>query len=202
MGVIMDFDALAALAGLAVAMTWTPGPNNMMLAASGANFGWRRTVPHAMGVSFGFPVMLFVVAMGLGRLFAAEPRIAEALAWVGLAAMLWFAWRIATADAGRGERRSRPLSFLEAGAFQWINPKAWTFAVLVTASYISGPAAVEPALLAALVFLLSGLGSSQAWTVFGTGVGRLLGTGWRLRAFNLTMAALLAASAVWLVAAG
>ncbi len=164
----MNGDTLAALAGLAVAMTWTPGPNNMMLAASGANFGWRRTVPHAMGVSFGFPVMLFVVAMGLGQLFVAEPRIADALAWIGLAAMFWFAWRIATADPGRAEGRSRPLSFLEAGAFQWINPKAWTFAVLVTASYVTGPAAVEAALLAALVFLLSGLGSSQAWTIFGT----------------------------------
>ena len=201
MAAIMDADTLAALAGLAVAMTWTPGPNNMMLAASGANFGWRRTVPHAMGVSFGFPVMLFVVAMGLGQVFAARPEIAVALGWVGLAAMLWFAWRIAMADPGRAARRSRPLSFLEAGAFQWVNPKAWAFAVLVTATYVTGPAAVEAALVAALVFLVSGLGSSQAWAVFGTSVGRLLGTGRRLRAFNLAMAVLLAASAVWLVAA-
>ncbi len=198
----MDADQLAALAGLAVAMTWTPGPNNMMLAASGANVGWRRTVPHAMGVSFGFPLMLFVVAMGLGQVFVAEPRIALVLGWLGLAAMLWFAWRIAMADPARAERRSRPLSFLEAGAFQWINPKAWAFAVLVTATYATGPAAVEAALVAALVFLVSGLGSSQAWAVFGTGVGRLLGTGLGLRVFNLAMAALLALSAVWLVAAG
>lgn len=197
----MDADTVAALAGLAVAMTWTPGPNNMMLAASGANFGWRRTVPHAMGVCIGFPLMLVVVALGLGQVFTADPRIADALGWAGLAAMLWFAWRIANADPARAERRSRPLSFVEAGAFQWINPKAWAFAVLVTATYITGPAAVEAALIAALVFLVSGLGSSQAWTVFGTGVGRLLGTGLRLRAFNLAMAALLAASAVWLVAA-
>jgi threonine/homoserine/homoserine lactone efflux protein len=197
----MDTDTLAALAGLAVAMTWTPGPNNMMLAASGANFGWRRTMPHAMGVTVGFPLMLVVVAMGLGRVITARPGLAEALGWIGLVAMLWFAWRIATADPGRAERRSRPLSFLEAGAFQWINPKAWAFAILVAATYITGPAAVEAALIAAIVFLLSGLGSSQAWTVFGTGVGRLLGTSWRLRAFNLAMAALLALSAVWLVAA-
>ena len=202
----MDADSLAALAGIAVAMTWTPGPNNVMLAASGANFGWRRTVPHAMGVSFGFPLMLFVVAMGLGRVFAAEPRIALALGWLGLVVILWFAWRVAMADPAHAERRSRPLSFLEAGAFQWVNPKAWTFAVLVTATYIAGPPtgapAMEAALVAASVFLLSGLGSSQAWAVFGTGLGRLLGRGWRLRAFNLAMGALLAASAVWLLAAG
>lgn len=197
----MNGELVAALAGLAVSMTWTPGPNNMMLAASGANFGWRRTMPHAMGVTLGFPVMMFLVAMGLGRVFAAEPRLAVALGWVGFAAMLWFAWRIATADAAGPDSRSRPLSFLEASAFQWVNPKGWAFAVLVAATYATGPDAVEAALLAAFVFMLSGFGSSQAWTVFGTGVGRLLGTGPRLRAFNVTMAALLVASAVWLVAA-
>lgn len=196
----MNGETLAALAGLSVSMTWTPGPNNMMLAASGANFGWRRTLPHALGVTLGFPLMLLMVAAGMGRVLAAEPRIAAVLAWVGLAAMLWFAWRIATADAAHGQARSRPLNFLEAAAFQWVNPKAWAFAILVTATYATGPGALEATLAAALVFLLSGLGSSQAWTVFGTGVGRLLGTGARLRVFNITMAALLAASAIWLVA--
>ena len=196
----MDAETFVALAGLAVSMTWTPGPNNMMLAASGANFGWRRTVPHTLGVTLGFPLMLVLVALGLGRVLQAEPRIGVALAWVGLAAMLWFAWRIATADPARAEARSRPLSFLEAGAFQWVNPKAWAFAVLVTATYATGPGALEATLAAAAVFMLSGLGSSQAWTVFGAGVGRLLGTGAGLRAFNWTMAALLVASAVWLVA--
>lgn len=200
MGSIMNGETLLALGGLAVSMTWTPGPNNMMLAASGANFGWRKTVPHALGVTLGFPLMLVLVALGLGRVLAAEPRIAVVLGWVGLAAMLWFAWRIATADPARAaEGRSRPLSFLEAGAFQWVNPKAWAFAVLVTATYATGPGALEATLAAAVVFLLSGLGSSQAWTAFGTGVGRILGTGARLRAFNWAMAALLAVSALSLV---
>lgn len=197
----MDGELLAALAGLAVSMTWTPGPNNMMLAASGANFGWRRTVPHAMGVTLGFPVMLFLVALGFGRVFAAEPRLPVAIGWVGFAAMLWFAWRIATADVARAETRSRPLSFLEASAFQWVNPKGWAFAVLVAATYATGPDAIRATLLAAFVFMLSGLGSSHAWTVFGTGVGRLLGTGRRLRIFNVAMAALLVASAIWLLVA-
>lgn len=198
----MNAETIAALAGLAVSMTWTPGPNNVMLAASGANFGWRRTVPHALGVTIGFPVMLVLIAAGLGRILAAEPRIAAALAWIGFAAMLWFAWRIATADPAMAEARSRPLNFFEAGAFQWVNPKAWAFAVLVTATYATGPGAAEATLAAAAVFLLSGLGSSQAWTLFGAGVGRLLGTGARLRAFNLAMAALLVASAALLVAGG
>ncbi len=194
----MDFDTVFALAALAVSMTWTPGPNNTMLTASGANFGWRRTVPHAMGVAIGFPVMLVAVALGLGGIFAAEPRIATVLTWIGFAAMLYFAWRIATADVARAETRSRPLTFIEASAFQWINPKAWTFAIWVSATYAAGTAALTNIIVAAAVFLLSGLGSSQTWTLFGTVIGRLLGTGWKLRAFNFAMAALLAASAVWL----
>lgn len=198
----MTADLMIALVGVAFSMTWTPGPNNMMLAASGANFGWRRTVPHAMGVTIGFPVMLFLVAMGLGRVFAAYPGIAQGMTWAGFVAMLWFAWRIAMAGAARAEARSRPLNFVEAGAFQWINPKAWAFAIWVTATYISGADALANALLAAAVFTVSGLGSSQVWTLFGSAVGRLLGTGWRLRAFNLTMALLLVGCAVWLTFGG
>lgn len=194
----MDLDAIAALTAVAVSMTWTPGPNNLMLAASGANFGWRRTIGHALGVSVGFPVMLLVVAFGLGGILEAEPRIAEALRWAGFAAMLWFAWRIAMADAATAGTRSRPLNFFEASAFQWVNPKAWTFAIWVAATYATGSNAWTATLLAAAVFLASGLGSSQVWAVFGTVIGRMLGTGPRLRAFNITMGILLAASAIWI----
>lgn len=195
----MDPQTLIALAGVAASMTWTPGPNNMMLAASGANYGWRRTLPHSLGVSIGFPVMLIAVATGLGQVFEAEPRLARWLGWIGLAVILWFAWRIATADPARAGSRGRPLSFIEASAFQWVNPKAWTFAIWTTASFASG---FHAAVIAAGVFLVSGLGSSQAWVVFGTAMGRLLGTGLRLRVFNVAMGALLAGSAVVLTLAG
>lgn len=119
----MNSDMLVALAGLAVSMTWTPGANNVMLTASGANFGWRRTVPHAIGVAVGFPVMLFLIAMGLGKVFAAEPGLARLVGWLGLAVMVWFAWRIAMADASGSGARARPLRFIEAVGFQWLNPK-------------------------------------------------------------------------------
>jgi len=194
----MNVDTIVALFAVAVSMTWTPGPNNTMLTASGANFGWRRTVPHAMGVAVGFPIMLIAVALGLGGIFAAEPRIAKVLTWIGFAAMLYFAWRIATANASRTETRSRPLTFIEASAFQWINPKAWTFAIWVSATYAAGTAALTNIIVAAAVFLISGIGSSQTWTLFGTVIGRVLGDGWKLRAFNILLALLLAASAVWL----
>ena len=143
--------------------------------------------------------MLVLVALGLGSLFESLPGLARLLTWLGFAAMLWFAWRIATADPAGGADRSRPLSFAEAMAFQWINPKAWTFAIWVTATYITGPDLIWPTLIAAMVFLFSGIGSSQAWTVFGTSIGQVLGIGWRLRAFNMVMALLLVGCAVVLL---
>lgn len=195
----MDLDTVIVLAGIAVSMTWTPGPNNMMLAASGANFGWGRTLPHAMGVAFGFPVMLVLVSLGLGPIFQADPLIGELLGWMGCAAMLWFAWKIATAEAANAQSTARPLTFVQACAFQWVNPKAWVFAIYVAANFASGASVALNIAVAALVFLLSGLGSSQSWTIFGAWMGQMLGRGWRLRTFNIVMAALLVGCAVWLL---
>ena len=198
----MDPETLAALAGIAVSMTWAPGPNNAMLSASGANYGWRRSVPHVTGVAVGFPVMLILVASGLERVLQTFPFVVEMLGWAGLAMMVWFAWRIATANASRESARSRPLTFLEATAFQWVNPKAWAVAIYLTAGYAIGESALSNILLAAGVFLVSGLASSHTWAVFGAGIGKALDRGWRLRAFNVAMAAMLMSSAVWLMLGG
>ncbi len=195
----MDPQILIALLGYAFATTWTPGPNNMMLASSGATFGWRATVPHALGVSLGFPLMVFLIALGLGEIFQRSPALQAGLAWAGFGVMLWLAWRIGTAGAARAQRRSRPLRFHEAAAFQWINPKGWVMATSVSAAYASGIDPVIDALLAAAVFAFAGITSSNGWTVFGAGIGKMLGDGPQLRAFNVTMALLLAASGLWLV---
>lgn len=193
---------LLALAGTAIAGSWTPGPNTVMLAASGATFGWRATMPHVLGIAIGFPAMLFAIVLGLGETFERTPELRIALAWIGLGVMLWFAWRIAMArPKAPGTRRARPLSFLEAAAFQWINPKAWTLAIGVAAAYASGADPVGRALTAALVYGAAGLVGATGWAVFGAGIGQLLGTGRRLALFNGAMGALLAASAVALVAA-
>lgn len=194
----MGWETIAALAGFALASTWTPGPNNMMLAASGATFGFRRTLPHALGVALGFPMMLFAVALGLGEVFKRAPMAGTILGWLGGAVMLWLAWRIATAGAAGSRVRPRPLSFVEASAFQWINPKAWVMCIGVSATFASGARPFAEAALAAAIFALSGLGSAHGWAAFGAGLRRILGAGWRLRAFNLAMAILLAASALWL----
>lgn len=204
----MPSDMLLALFAFAFPATWTPGPNNMMLAASGATWGWRQTLSHALGVPIGFSVMLFAIALGLGQVFIAFPQIATAMAWTGCAIMLWLAWRIATAlppeertteTAGADSGRGRPLTFVEAAAFQWINPKAWVLAIAVAGGFVRADAPLVDALVILGVFLLAGLSSSQAWVLFGTAAARLLGRGAGLRAFNIAMALLLAASALWLV---
>src|SRR5215212_11075454 len=115
-------------AGFALAMSDSPGPNNTMVAASGANFGLRRTLPHMLGVALGFPVMLLLVAVGAAELLHGSPGLQRALRWVGAAWLLWLAWRIAVADpAAKGgvAGPARPMSFLQAALFQWVNPKAW-----------------------------------------------------------------------------
>ena len=198
----MTAETLLALTGFALAGVWTPGPNNVMLAASGATFGWRATLPHALGVALGFPVMLFLVALGLGEAFRALPLLRAGLSVAGCAVMLWLAWRIATAGPPGDARRSRPLSFAEATGFQWINPKAWVMAIGVAATYASGAAPLIEATVAAGIFALAGLTSANGWAAAGAAMGRLLGTGWRLRAFNAAMGLLLAASAVMLVIEG
>ena len=192
-------ETVTALAGIAVSMTWTPGPNNAMLSASGANYGWRRSMPHVMGVTFGFPMMLILVALGLERLLRAHPAVVEALGWLGFAMMAWFAWRIARADATREGAGGRPLTFPQAIAFQWVNPKAWALALYVTAGYAIGESAVANTLVAAGVFLVSGLASSYTWAAFGAAIGKALKKGRRLRAFNAAMALTLVASAAWLL---
>lgn len=194
----MTQESITALIGLAISMTWTPGPNNTLLSASGANFGWRKTLPHVMGVTIGFPLMLSVVALGLERAVGQSAALMGALRWIGIGVILMFAWRIAMADPAATGARGRPLTFLEAVAFQWVNPKAWGLAVYVTTTYGSGHAALSNTAFAAAAFLVSGFASSATWAVFGAAIGVALSQGWRLRAFNIAMALLLLASAGWL----
>jgi len=187
----------AALLPFAMAAAFTPGPNNLMLAASGANFGVRRTVPHILGVCGGFPVLVLAVGLGLGALFERFPTVHLALKVAGAVFLLALAWRIATAGGNAADARpARPLTFLESALFQWINPKAWVFAITAVATYttVGGPAGAELAVVLLVCFLVS-IGSTITWTVFGAGLSRYLHTSpARLRAFNVGMALLLVLS--------
>lgn len=191
----MTLDLFAALVGFAFVSSVTPGPNNMMLLASGVNFGFRRTVPHMLGIGFGFASLLLGVGFGLGALLAAFPGLHLALKIAGGAYLLYLAWRIATsrtlAEAGG---TSRPMSFAQAAAFQWINPKAWVMAVTAMAIYTSPEAPVLSVLLVAAAFALVNLPSVSVWAGFGTALRGWLSDPVRLRRFNLVMGLLLAAT--------
>ncbi len=182
----------------ALAMALTPGPNNIMVTASAANFGFSRVMPHMLGVTLGFVVMLLALGLGLTGLFQAEPRLHLAMKYLGAAYLLYLAWRIARAgDGNGGSARARPITFLEAAAFQWINPKAWiiAFGALTAYTTVGGSMVGEVALIVA-VFAVITFPSLAIWALFGVGLGKWLHRPHARTAFNWSMAALLVLSLV------
>jgi len=185
---------LASLAIFAFVSSITPGPNNLMLMASGANFGLLRTVPHMLGISVGFAMMMILVGSGLTQLFDRYPAIYTVLKVASVAYMLFLAWKIANAaPLRRREGAGKPMTFLQAAAFQWVNPKAWAMALTAVTVYVAG-ATAGYLILAAMMFATVNLPSVTVWTVMGREMARVLNKPARLRAFNWTMAALLIAS--------
>lgn len=191
----MEQTALAALSAFALATSITPGPNNMMLMASGANFGLRRTVPHALGVGIGFTLMIVLVGVGLMELFDLFPVLNTVLKLVSVVYMLWLAGKIANAAAPSdgGSPQGKPMSFVQAVLFQWVNPKAWSMALTAIALY-APDRNLAAVLLVALVFGIINLPSTSLWAVMGVSLRGWLASPGRLRAFNWTMAALLVGS--------
>jgi len=190
----MTFDLLSGLVAFAFVSSITPGPNNMMLMASGANFGVRRTVPHALGVALGFGFMAILMGLGLAQLFDAWPPAYTVLKAVAVVYMLWLAWKIANAAAPKGAKAGgRPMTFFQAAAFQWVNPKAWAMALTALTAYSAGHGFGAVALVAA-IFTAINLPTVSLWVLLGQGMQRVLTNPARLRAFNGTMAVLLVAS--------
>ena len=191
----MRLDVLAALLLFCVVAGGTPGPNNMMLMASGVNFGVRRTLPHLAGVVLGFAFMVALVGFGLDALFRVTPWLLPALRWAGAAYLVWLAWRIAASGAAKQTAKaSRPLGFLGAAAFQWINPKGWIMAVSALTTYAVSADYTTTVIVVALSYLVIGIPCSGGWLLFGAAMRRFLADPRRARAFNWTMAALLIAS--------
>ncbi len=184
----------------AFAASATPGPNNVMMTASGAAFGFLRSIPHILGITLGFPVMFFAVGFGLGEVFTRYPQVHLVLKYVGAAYLLYLAWRIAQAGrADAGEAGGRPLTFLEAAAFQWVNPKAWMIAVSAIPAFttIGGNYYAELVLIGA-VFAMVTLPSCSAWCLFGVGIRQLIRTPETARIVNLVLASLVALSIILL----
>ena len=187
----MDTHLLAALGAFAFVSSITPGPNNLMLMASGANFGFRRSITHMLGIGIGFVVLVMLVGAGLAQVFVAYPVILRTLSVLYL---LYLAWKIATAAPATAHTAAgQPMTFLQAAAFQWVNPKAWSMALTAVTVYSPGPGLWAVAAVA-LVFGVINLPSVSTWTMLGQGMARLLTNRTRLRAVNWTMAALLVAA--------
>ncbi len=196
----MPAEMLPALFALAVATLFTPGPNNAMLAASGARFGFWPTAPHFLGVAMGFPLMMLGVGLVLGGIFQASALLSEGLRWGGAALLLWIAWKIArTGSVGSASGRPHPMRFFSAVAFQWVNPKAWSMAIAATSQFVLPSSPVVTAGIVAGTFLGLGMISAMTWTYAGQAISRWLTTPARLRAFNLVMAALIVLSVVALL---
>ena len=189
---------LFAFVLFAVATSVTPGPNNIMVAASAANRGVRATIPHMAGISLGFGVMVALVGLGLAGPLAASPPLHAALRWIGGAWILWIAWSMIRADPAtplRGRAAKRPMGFGAAALFQWVNPKAWVIAVVASTTYtVPGHALVSQVLLIGALFSLVGVPCNLSWAVLGAGAGRVLRSPAQWRKFNAAMAALLVLS--------
>jgi threonine/homoserine/homoserine lactone efflux protein len=191
-------DLLGPLILFSLAMSFTAGPNVVMVTASAANFGFRPVLPHIAGITVGFAAMILASGLGLAGLFQAEPRLHTALKYVGGAYLLYLAWRIANAGAsGDGATRARPINFFEAILFQLVNPKGWVSAIGAVAAFSTvGGNVLAETLLIVLVLGSACTASVTVWAAFGVAIGRFLGRPAVRRAFNWSMAALLVLSLV------
>ncbi len=195
----MKFEYFIALCILSFTAAFTPGPNNALVPASGANFDFRRTLPHVLGISLGFPVMIFIVGLFLGQLFQSSLFLREALRWIGVGLLLYVANKIATAGglgSSTGERRL--FRFHEAALFQWVNPKGWSMAIAITSQFATPDAPMQTAIIIAAVFVFFGLASASTWAVLGVSLQRFLETENHLKWFNRVMALLIAGCVVFL----
>ncbi|KQV82076.1 LysE family translocator [Rhizobium sp. Root1220] len=191
----MPLDTFLALVLFAFTTSITPGPNNMMLFASGVNFGFRRTIPHMFGIGVGFLSLLLGVGLGLGALLHAVPAVYTALKFAGGAYLVWIAYKIATSRSlSEGQSGTKPMSFLSAAAFQWVNPKAWVMAVTAMATYTVPDIYLASVLIVGFAFAAVNVPSVSTWAGFGSALREWLSDPLRLKWFNISMAVLLVLS--------
>ncbi|GIU51399.1 LysE family translocator [Shewanella sp. 10N.261.52.F9] len=174
----------------------TPGPNNIMLMSSGVNFGVKRSLPHLSGICIGFPTMVLAIGLGLSAVFQTYPLLHSIIKYVGISYMLYLAWLIANSSAKmNGKDTAAPLSFLQAAAFQWVNPKAWIMGIGAVATFTTMSQALTPQVFTiALVFFFIAVPSAFVWLGFGVALKRLLKNQRQQKIFNVTMALLLVLS--------
>ena len=184
-----------ALIAFSFAASATPGPNNFMLLASGVNFGFRRTVPHMLGIFGGFLSLLVAIALGLGALLQTVPALHTALKVAGGLYLAWLAWKIASSRSLRAaDSGARPMRLVEAAAFQWVNVKGWVIALAAMAAYTDDTNYALTATIVCVAFAAVNLPVVAAWTLFGASLRGWLADPVRLKWFNIAMGVLLVAS--------
>ena len=192
----MSLELLTALVAFAFVTVITPGPNNLMLMASGATFGFRRSVPHMLGIGLGFPSMVFLVGIGVMQLFDLWPPSYIILKVLSVTYLLYLAWKIANAAPPKeATSEGRPLTFVQSAAFQWVNPKAWSMALSAITLYAASRD-LAAVLWVAGAYVAVSVVSTTSWTVLGQQMRRLLKSPARLRVFNWVMAGLLVATLI------
>lgn len=188
------------LATYYMVMSITPGPNNVMLTGSGANFGYQRTLPHVLGIVLGCAAQTYALCLGLGILFVAFPAIQSVLKWLGAAYLLYLAWKLVGQAAVQSKTAGKPLTFFEAAGFQFVNPKAWVKAITTSTLFL--PPGTSPWLAGLWIFtvcVVVNFTSGSVWALFGVGMGRLLTNSRRRLLFNASMAILLVGTAALLM---
>lgn len=190
---------ILSIASFGMASTMTPGPNNIMLLSSGLTFGYKRTIPHALGINFGFPFMVVCVGLGIGKLFELYPFIYTVLKLAGISYMVWMAWHIANTKGSleTKNKKDKPFTFIQAALFQWVNPKAWIMAVTSTAAFITDhEMAFIQVMIISCIYFICALVSTNAWAVGGLALRHFIRNEKWVQIFNITMAILILGSVV------
>ena len=191
---------LLSIFSFAIATAFSPGPNNLMLLSSGLTFGYKKTIPHILGVMVGFPIMVIAVGLGVERVFEMFPKLYDILKVLGLGYLLWMAWQIANSSGSMSSddgKRQKPFTFIQAGLFQWLNPKAWIMAITATTSFTTSSTHLFlQIMIIAFVYLLVGIGSTNAWALGGLFLQRIISNERRVKIFNVCMAILIVLSVV------
>lgn len=193
----MTFAVLIAFIIYSFVTSVTPGPNNIMLAASGVNFGFKRSIPHILGIGIGFGFMVSVVGLGIGTLLSSNIILYELLKIIGIVYLLYLAYKIYhAARLDVGEQKSQPLTFIQAAMFQWVNPKAWIMAMGAVTTYLSPQSELYWYLLIGVIYGVIGIPSTGVWALIGEKLKIYLNDQKKLKFFNMLMATLLVLSII------
>jgi threonine/homoserine/homoserine lactone efflux protein len=176
----------------AFTMAMTPGPNNALFLSSGLTFGYKATIPHIIGVIVGFPLMTLMVGLGLGQIFASYPIILTILKIISILYLLWMAYHMANITGNANDdknKQDRPLSFLQAVMFQWVNPKAWIMAISSISVFTTSiEYKYQQLLVVTFLYFIVGFVSTNFWTLGGVLLKKFINSAKTVRMINIILA--------------